>query len=592
MYKHKIDVRREVSQVWENENPILEKNEMGVEIILGENRKPVYYNIKLGNGITLYNNLNYFYKNLTEDSCNEIVDDFYSNIATRKPVEDFIAMYGPNDTLKTGEPVDDDDVARLKDLNNITTDVGKLEQDISDLSDSFDTHKSDTSAHSATATPAADKIAMYNEDSGLKSGKIPSENNDVIRFLEFNNEISGINSKISTLNGAYYVLDAYNFGKILDETNPDDINILNTYAIANTPDAGSMADVYNDTVIINEFDTSEFVYNKISDTWVKYPNGFLTIATNDHLGVVKGTQPPADPADESKDTYVQVLADGAMKLVGDRLGKVNTVDSVAPDINKDISLFERITSDEAQQLIDNPDLAVPGKKYYVPETGDLLIERPDYSNRETINRIPTSGGSWTADRTGFAYVDGYSNGNAGVAIYVNNQIISENSVISQSGGGEIVAISKGDVIRLEGGSYSRGCWFIPSKFTVVKNPTLVIEEGSDYSFDEQPVMIRLPDGTLKQKTHIDGKTIWRKTITYHGTLSATDTNLGAVASLLSPDLYHITDVTNFFFADSPYDYFGNVLTTLYVDSSNLHASVVNITNAPCTYYFTVEYTKV
>jgi hypothetical protein len=123
-------------------------------------------------------------------------------------------------------------------------------------------------------------------------------------------------AKIQTLNGAYYVLDAYDFGKTLDETDPDDIALLNTYAIANTPGATSMADVYNDTVIINEFDTSEFVYNKISELWVKYPNGYLTIATNDHLGVIKGTLPPADPADRTKDTYVQVLADGTMKLIG------------------------------------------------------------------------------------------------------------------------------------------------------------------------------------------------------------------------------------------------------------------------------------
>jgi hypothetical protein len=71
------------------------------------------------------------------------------------------------------------------------------------------------------------------------------------------------------------------------------------------------------------------VYNKISELWVKYPNGYLTIATNDHLGVVKGTPPPTDSTDESKNTFIQVFANGAMKLVGDRFGKVDVLVSRA-----------------------------------------------------------------------------------------------------------------------------------------------------------------------------------------------------------------------------------------------------------------------
>jgi hypothetical protein len=175
------------------------------------------------------------------------------------------------------------------------------------------------------------------------------------------------------------------------------VNILNTYAIANTPDAVSMADVYNDTVIVNEFDTSEFVYNKIAEVWVKYPNGYLTIATNDHLGVVKGTQPSADPTDESKDTYMQVLADGTMKLVGDRLGKVNTVDGVAPDANKDIELTVEMTRAEHDALEDPagsgkyPSLA--GKTVTLKDVypSGRVFESPDWSVPEAVAiAIPSS----------------------------------------------------------------------------------------------------------------------------------------------------------------------------------------------------------
>jgi hypothetical protein len=283
-----LTTRRETIDIWETQNPILDEMELGVEIILNEDRIPAYYNIKIGNGFLPWNSLDYFYERLNEEDTNEILDDFTINLATRKPVANRIPIYDDEKGLKSGkEPTEDDDVVRLKDLSGSdvigtstpTADkIAKYNEDVGLKSDKeptenndvirktdLDSHKNDTSAHSATATPTASRISMYNEDTKLKSGAAATENNDVIRFLEFNNEISDINSRISTLNGAYYVLDAYNFGKILEVTDPDDIIILNTYAITNTPNASSMADVYNDTVVINEFDTSEFVYNKINN---------------------------------------------------------------------------------------------------------------------------------------------------------------------------------------------------------------------------------------------------------------------------------------------------------------------------------------
>jgi hypothetical protein len=140
-----------------------------------------------------------------------------------------------------------------------------------------------------------------------------------------------------------------------------------------------MADVYNDTVVINEFDTSEFVYNKISGLWVKYPNGYLTIATNDHLGVVKGTQPPADPTDESKDIYVQVLPDGSMRLVGDRLGKINTVNGISPDTNKNVQT-DYIYETEADFEADKNNIPVGAtviKLYEYPDNHPYDLNRPD-----------------------------------------------------------------------------------------------------------------------------------------------------------------------------------------------------------------------
>jgi hypothetical protein len=472
-----LTTQRAVKDVWESQNPVLHDMELGVEIILKEDRTVSHYNIKLGDGVTPWNSLQYFYQNLNEEDTNEILDDFTINLATRKPVAGRIPIYDDDKGLKSGKvPVDDDDVVRLKELENITTDTEQLEQDVSDLTDALDTHKSNTSAHGAADAPAASKIAMYNTESGLKSGKPPTENNDVVRFLEFNNEVSNINSKISTLNGAYYVLDAYDFGKTLDETDPDDILILNTYAIANTPGASSMADVYNDSVIVNEFDSAEYVYNKIAGVWVKYPNGYLTIATNDHLGVVKGTQPPTDPTDESKDTYVQVLADGAMKLVGDRLGKVNSVDGVEPGSNKDIELTIAMTQADFAALEDPVGSglypSLKGKNVVLNDVypEGRLYPVPDYANQETINRISTNQGTWIADRTGYVNAECQSSDVAYNMVYINTMDNAGERLKAMQCVKGILPVKAGDkvIIQTYGTFYAGRCFFVPIKWVDVE----------------------------------------------------------------------------------------------------------------------------
>jgi hypothetical protein len=501
MFKHIISsVKRKTTEVWETENPVLNFNELAVEIITEDN-----LNIKKGDGLTNWLGLPYLYENQSADDTNEIIDDYLVNNGSRLPVEDFFTMFGDGAGLKSDKiPTDDNDVLRKIDLTNpdyidkstipaplkiaqYNEDSGLKSGKIPDENDDvirkleLDNHKDDTAAHSATATPTASRITLYNSDSGLKSGKVPTENNDVIRFLEFNNEISDINTKISTLNGAYFVLDAYNFGKTLNETDPDDILILNTYAIANTPDASSMADVYNDTVVVNEFDSAEYVYNKISGLWVKYPNGYLTIATNDHLGVVKGTQPPADQADESKDTYVQVLSDGAMKLVGDRLGKVNSVDNVEPNTDKNIELTLEMTRAEHAALEDPAGSGLyPSLKGKTVTLTDVYpkntrrIPMPDYGNQETTNRITTSGGTWTADRTGYVKCGGsYNEGTQGFHIYIDGVSAYAIYPLLITGGATpsvlTVPVAKDNIIQVYGASASPvSCYFVPIKWVDVE----------------------------------------------------------------------------------------------------------------------------
>jgi hypothetical protein len=394
MEQRRINVKRKITVDWESENPVLERNEMGVEILFQSEK----LKIKLGDGVSDWATLPYFIdRELSREIANEIIDNFTVESAAYIPVANRFALFGPHKGLKSGkEPAEDDDVVRLIDIGslNSATDIpapdkvakynnnaglksDKIPVESNDVVryEEFNPHITNNYAHNATATPETNKIAMYNNDAGLKSGKAASESNDVVRFIEYTNELSDINSKISTLNGAYYVLDAYNFGRILSETDPDDIIILNTYAIANTPNAASMADVYDNMVIINEFDNAEYVYNKTEGTWVKYPSGYLTIASNDHLGVVKGTEPPAD---NTKDSYVQVFLDGSMKTIGDfaeyrKAAGQDIIDSSKLDKQQDVSyagnamiigadglLTPGAVASEGQNpsLIDNPDFAI------------------------------------------------------------------------------------------------------------------------------------------------------------------------------------------------------------------------------------------
>jgi hypothetical protein len=121
-------------------------------------------------------------------------------------------------------------------------------------------------------------------------------------------------AKLQTLNGHYYPLDSYDFGKTLDvkTPDPDDVALLTTYAMT-AEGAGDPADLIDGTVIKNKHDGVEFVWNAASQTWIDFGVGNIVTAGNDHLGVVEGT---ADPGDGSKDGFVTVLSGGTQKTIG------------------------------------------------------------------------------------------------------------------------------------------------------------------------------------------------------------------------------------------------------------------------------------
>jgi hypothetical protein len=116
-------------------------------------------------------------------------------------------------------------------------------------------------------------------------------------------------AKLQALNGHYYPLDGYDFGKSLDvkTPNPDDTALLTTYAMT-MEGASDPSEIIEDTVIKNEYDGVEFVWNAAGQVWTDWGIGNIVTASNEHLGVVKGNS-------QTGDGNVSVKPDGSMKMV-------------------------------------------------------------------------------------------------------------------------------------------------------------------------------------------------------------------------------------------------------------------------------------
>jgi hypothetical protein len=139
--------------------------------------------------------------------------------------------------------------------------------------------------------------------------------------------------KIAALNGHYYPIEPYDFGKTLDVKTPvpEDVTLLNTYAMT-MEGVTDPAQIIDGTVVKNLFDGIEFVWNAASQTWLDFGIGNIVTASNEHLGVVEGTP---DPGDGSKDGFATVHPGGKMETLGfaalktQVAGKVDTQQAAA-----------------------------------------------------------------------------------------------------------------------------------------------------------------------------------------------------------------------------------------------------------------------
>jgi hypothetical protein len=123
-------------------------------------------------------NLNRVVSLASELTAHAAVTDAHS--ATNTPTAAHIPLYDAGARLKANTPVATNDVARKAEIDTISS--------------SISTHAALTAPHSATSTPTASRIAMFDANSRLKSGAAPSASDDVARKTE----TDAISSAIST----------------------------------------------------------------------------------------------------------------------------------------------------------------------------------------------------------------------------------------------------------------------------------------------------------------------------------------------------------------------------------------------------------
>jgi hypothetical protein len=125
---------------------------------------------------------------------------------------------------------------------------------------------------------------------------------------------------------------------------------------------------------------------------------------------------------------------------------------------------------------------------------------PDMDNMETVDRITTNGGTWTADRSGYISVTLAANNTESLGylfgeIFINGKpVASETTVYDADANKKLrfspppIEIHKGDTVKLSVEARDGAvpldvfyhCYFIPPKFTRLAAPVISDEDFSNY----------------------------------------------------------------------------------------------------------------
>jgi hypothetical protein len=266
-------------------------------------------------------------------------------------------------------------------------------------------HENDTSAHSATATPVANLIAMYNSNAGLKSDKVPSEVNDVLRKTELdtvNSNITGLQSDIDDLEAD---LSTETDNRISDISGLlYNINTLGTNL---------------NTEIDDRISGVSYLENEIG-TLTTNLNGEV----NNRISDISGLQYNIDTVNEDLTSEVNNRISGVSGAIYtssvDATNKANTAESNAKEYADDLALATQKWLPAVQTSADLP--ANPGDGTYLCR----VITGSDYGVYQWIGSETTP--EWTYFSDNLDFIDRIAN-----PITDNIPIITANGELIDSG---------------------------------------------------------------------------------------------------------------------------------------------------------------
>jgi hypothetical protein len=317
------------------------------------------------------------------------------------------------------------------------------------------------------------------------------------------------------------------------------------------------------------------------------------------------------------------------------LATPTTVDGIEPDANNNVQTrYEFDTIDDyldARDSLPVNALVVIKDQFkditagYLPAMDTVNVRRDffsqPYPQGAPENTVDTRV-SWTADADGFLVIRAHIQATGilsgdniyadflidGHVTHINGGVVHVTSSVQFVSIGP-VPVSKGQLIHFDGRTDSANpgatvifkgpvsSFFFPPLFKSVPQSRTVVEPGSDYSLDEQPVFIN-DNGTIRQKQDIDGKPIWSKTFT--GVITATANTrfevslLSGVSSVFNAEGWIVDASTKWLWGSAYQTANGDTPKMgLFVFSNTITLSTVfyvDRTNAP--YQLTIQYTKV
>jgi len=196
----------------------------------------------------------------------------------------------------------------------------------------------------------------------------------------------------------------------------------------------------------------------------------VATATNTSKGVVRGNDVDlgviVDAEGKMSVKNLQPKLDGLM--VATETNAANIANAVKITSDQNIDGIKTFSQSPVVPMPTQP-AEVANKDYADMIVGAFAV--PDYSRIESVNRISTNNGTWTADRTGFVicgiYFTAATTRGGGLYFYINGNLIFADTIYNTTGHNirRLIPVKKGNVVRFEflnsSGSFNITCYFIP-----------------------------------------------------------------------------------------------------------------------------------